>query len=36
MSASQRRLAALSAHEDPHREVLERIERRLEELEKRF
>ena len=35
MSSSQRRLAE-SLHEDPHLEVLERIERRLAELEKRL
>ncbi len=36
MSSSQARLAAEASHEDPHREVLERIERRLAELEKRL
>lgn len=36
MSSSQHRLAEAGAVGDPHREVLERIERRLEELEKRF
>ena len=36
MNASQERLAAEAAQEDPHREVLERIERRLAELEKRL
>ena len=36
MSSSQHRLAAESRHEDPHLEVLERIERRLAELEKRL
>jgi voltage-gated potassium channel len=34
MSSSQARLAASGEVEDPHREVLERIERRLETLEK--
>jgi voltage-gated potassium channel len=36
MASSQRRLADAGGVEDPHREILERIERRLEELEKRF
>ena len=36
MSSSQRRLLIESAHDDPHREVLERIEHRLAELEKRL
>lgn len=36
MSSSQTRLGAAGKHENAHREVLERIERRLEELEKRF
>jgi voltage-gated potassium channel len=36
MSSSQARMAAESSREDPHREVLERIERRLAELEKRL
>jgi voltage-gated potassium channel len=36
MSSSQERLAAAAPHEDPHRDVLERIERRLGELEKRL
>jgi len=36
MASSQRRLADAGVHEDPHREVLERIERRLEQLEKQL
>jgi voltage-gated potassium channel len=36
MAASQRRLEADSTDEDPHREVLERIEQRLAALEKRL
>jgi voltage-gated potassium channel len=36
MAASQRRLEADSTHDDPHREVLERIEQRLAALEKRL
>lgn len=36
MSSSARRLAAESEQEDSHREVLERIERRLAELERRL
>ena len=36
MASSQRRLAAESLDEDPHHQVLERIERRLAELERRL
>ena len=36
MSSSQARLAEAGLHEDPHREVLERIDRRLEQLEKQL
>jgi voltage-gated potassium channel len=36
MSSSARRLAAESEQEDSHRDVLERIERRLAELERRL
>jgi voltage-gated potassium channel len=36
MSSSQRRLLAQSLDVDPHHEVLERIERRLAELERRL
>jgi voltage-gated potassium channel len=36
MSSSQARLAEAGIHEDPHREILERIERRLETLENRL
>jgi voltage-gated potassium channel len=36
VSSAQRRALIESAHDDPHREVLERIERRLAELEKRL
>ena len=36
MASAQRRLVADSEHDDPHGEVLERIERRLAELEKRL
>lgn len=36
MSSSQERLPAASPREDAHRDVLERIDRRLDELEKRL
>jgi voltage-gated potassium channel len=36
MTSTQRRLAAEVEHEDAHREVLERIEQRLESLERRL
>jgi voltage-gated potassium channel len=36
MASTQRRLVADAVHDDPHAEVLERIERRLAELEKRL
>ena len=36
MASSQERLSTASREEDPHRDVLERIERRLAELERRL
>jgi voltage-gated potassium channel len=36
MASAQRRLVSDTAQDDPHREVLERIERRLAELERRL
>jgi len=36
MASAQQRLAADPAQDDPHREVLERIDRRLEALERRL
>ena len=36
VSSAQQRTSIESAHEDPHREVLERIEQRLAALEKRL
>ncbi len=36
MASSQRRLAEEHLHEDPHRDALERIEQRLEAIEKRL